>query len=289
MEKVIVTGAYGFLGDILVKTLKNKFPQSQIVPLGSSKPGGIDLSSLDFLSPKSFQGLDELFINFDPEQTGLVHVAACLEFNSHETIAKNIQMSLNLSEWSKAKNFAFNIFISTVSVYTPSEYTTIKDELKPVNYYGISKLAAENIWKLNIPQSQLAIVRPAGIMGLQDRPTLFWNKLLNLLVDENSQVEVTRLKSFRNYITPIELSNFIVKILQEKISGIFLAAGKEEKSTQDLIEQLEKRKGKKLNLKIFDDKGRDRQIFESSQEVLSELVGFEEQLKTILQDERIKV
>ncbi len=155
MKKVILTGSTGFLGS-LIKTKLLKFKNIELIELSNE----MDLVNLNSLKP-----LESIKIDIVIHCAGLAHTkkktSAFYQINHLGT--KNLLTVLT-------KNSPQNIiFISTVAVYGEESGNLIKENhpLNPKDYYGKSKLLAENeiINWADKNNSNYLIFRPSLIVG----------------------------------------------------------------------------------------------------------------------------
>ena len=138
MSKILITGAYGFLGKSIVKTLKGNF---QIFSL-SRKRGDYKIS-LDKEIPKLSQVFDLVI-----HAAGKAHSIPKTELEKQEFHNVNVTGTFNLlnalEQSGVPKQF---VFISSVSVYGKEEGTLIDENsiLEANDAYGLSKIAAEKL------------------------------------------------------------------------------------------------------------------------------------------------
>ncbi|MBG92460.1 MAG: UDP-glucose 4-epimerase [Chloroflexi bacterium] len=174
MEKILVTGAGGFVGGHLVTYLQEQ---------------GYEVIGVDINAPtteKNFRPIDirnqehirELLDQIRPKF--IFHAAAQTSVTESMRLPKkdvetNVLASINLALQSAefgVKRFIF--FSSGGALYgNPSELPVSEDtEIKPLSIYGTSKAATENY--LNIIQSntnlECSVLRPANIYGPGQNP-----------------------------------------------------------------------------------------------------------------------
>lgn len=275
--EIIVTGASGFLGTAILGYARNHIPDALVLPMKSPRYGGLDLT--DSQAPSL---LKEFQIS-NPKNTVLIHVAATIDWNTPSGLLKNILMSTHLSTWSREIGIGFNVFCSSVNVYGANISATVNTPPCPETFYGLGKLTEERLWQISVDESKLAIVRLAGLWGWQQRPTLFWNTLLlNAFKKskEHPKIVMNRKLSFRNYISVSDAAKCCLEVATHKMSGIFLAAGKDIMSTGDYLDAL-REYSPNLELLDEDDGSTDRLIYTPSVELLPWIKSFSENLEEL--------
>lgn len=151
-KKVIVTGGAGFIGSHLCEELVRL--GAMVISIDNYSAGKIeniihlkDCNNFKELNMDVCQqeGMDDLFADADT----VFHNAAskkniCL-FDPQKDLAINAGGTLNLLNFAKKHNIRKFVHASTGSVYgEPSIFpTTESHPLRPVSYYGVSKLAGE--------------------------------------------------------------------------------------------------------------------------------------------------
>ena len=121
----------------------------------------------------------------------------------------------------------------------------------------------------------------AGIWGWQQRPTLFWNRLLISAARGSSpepNLIIRRSRSRRNYISADEAARCLLRVGLDGIPGLFLAAGHETLDTQSFVQALRELPGSKLTVEWQDDGLDDEIVYLPSRELLGELNSFTDNL-----------
>jgi len=279
IHTIVVTGASGFLGQTILDTASRNTPDVEVVPVHSPQSGGIDLSLPDAPSALS----DSLHIE-EPENALLIHAAARVSWDSPDALLTNAAMALNVATWARTAGIGFCVLVSSVNVLpgvSKADVTTTPD---PQTLYGVGKLTAEYTWRQILPDDRRSIVRLAGIWGWQRRSTLFWNSLL-LATARGSAPEKTlvvrRGRSRRNYISANEASKCLLQVGMDRITGLFLAAGREVVDTKTYVDALQGLQGSRLSVDWQDDGGEDEQVYTVSRELLPCLESFSTALTDI--------
>ncbi len=161
MKSVLITGINGFVGKHLIEIFEKEYFVIGLDICEQSRSKKIKKYYQIDITNKSqlFQITDD--IDF------IVHLSALTNPNiEKEKLYKvNVEGVKNICEFAKIKNIKKIIYLSSVSVYSEvcGKIITEETKTKPINYYGETKLAAEEV----IKNSGLiyTILRPTNIFG----------------------------------------------------------------------------------------------------------------------------
>lgn len=279
MRTVVVTGSSGFLGGTLLKVAAKLAPDAAVVPIPSPRFGGLDLAQ-----PDAPERLEDAIQITNAKETILVHAAAKVSWDTPEGLLSNAAMALNVATWARSIDIGFCVLVSSVNVYPSVAKADVSTPCEPQTLYGAGKLAAEHVWRLVLPQERTAIVRLAGIWGWQEHPTLFWNRLL-LAAARGSPPEdapvARRAHSSRNYISDREAAECLLQAGMNRMTGLFVAAGRDAQDTGSFVEAVGELPGSRLCVEWHDDGGLDEQVYHPSAELAPWLKPFPEILSAI--------
>lgn len=223
MEKILVTGANGFLGQHLTLTLCKAGYKVIATGRGHCRiPGGtFEYRSLDLTGRLA---VGNLLTGIQPDV--IIHTAALSKpdecnANKERCLLENVEATRNLVTQSNA----FFIYVSTDFIFGengPHAETALPD---PLNFYGESKLRAERV--VEATNKSHAIVRPVFIYGKVWpglRPSfLHWVKT-NL--EAGKPIKVVRdQQRTPTYVN--DICNGIVSIIEKRATGAFHLAGKD--------------------------------------------------------------
>lgn len=160
----------------------------------------------------------------------------------------NRDLTIAVAEKAKAEGIRQFIFMSSMIVYGPSgkvgEAKIItKDTIpEPINYYGNSKLLAEEgILPLQSPSFKVAILRPPMIYGKGSKG----NYPLMSKFAKASPI-FPKLDNARSMLHIDNLTNFICLLIDNEEKGIFFPQNKEWVQTAEMVKLISEVNGKKV-------------------------------------------
>jgi nucleoside-diphosphate-sugar epimerase len=255
LRKIVVTGATGFVGANLVHALiEQKDVELYVITRSSSHSSRLDSIKHKFkeILYVSLDNRNELFKLIERIKPDIVyHLATYGGFPNQadqtQMIQSNLQATMNLLDASIA--YGVKTFINTGS---SSEYglkdapMTETDVCEPVNFYGITKLAATNYCTMLGKNSQtkvctLRLFSPYG--PLEDRSRLYASIIDALSRDESSKL--SRPQSVRDFIEIEKVVQVYLEIVQADFQSgdiVNVASGK-----QQTIEQFYQTIARKLD------------------------------------------
>lgn len=246
MNKVLLTGASGFVGSRMLKILKD---DHEVVIVGRNKIDGHQFFYCDFLEDRVntdwFEGVDTIF-----------HLAGLAHTDLHGDLAESLHMKIN---YSFTKDFAKSasenqirqfIFLSSVKAQSGighSEKITEESNACPEGYYGISKKLAEDTLIKISEQSQMSIkiIRSSLVYGPNVKGNL---KSMKEAVKRNIFPPIPEFQNRRSMIHVDDLIRSLIFIskknnLEEKI---FIVTDGKDYSSCEIYETLALRYGKFL-------------------------------------------
>lgn len=224
----MVTGANGFIGWYLVRDLLQKGYNVVATGKGPSRllftSEYLKYETLDFTNREAVHGL---FKKFKPDV--VVHAGAMgkpdeCELNKEAALATNVTGTEYLLEAATTCHSYF-VFISTDFVFEGKSLEYKEDEaLSPVNYYGQTKLLAEEAVK-NYPFNW-SIVRTIMVYG---KPMSGRQNLLTIVADllqkgESYQVFTDQTRK-PTYVE--DLTTALITMIPKRANGIFHICGKD--------------------------------------------------------------
>lgn len=220
-EKVLVTGASGFLGRAVVEALQDgsNFEVSGLIGKSSKNnaPGTLlpaNLFSADISDYSTLKGFEESFKNIKT----VIHTAGLAHQFGQTT--KEDFWKVNVRGTKNVCNLAFKtgaehfVLISSVSVYGNYGSAEIDEsfECRPEGIYAESKLESESRAKeiCGANGMRLTILRPSTIIGEGDRGN---TARLIKMIDQGRFVWIGEGKNKKSLIYKKDVANAILKLL----------------------------------------------------------------------------
>lgn len=227
MQRILITGANGFVGKILCETLQDA-GHHVIALVGNTSPAPSHADHLLQCDIRNVEALEQAIAEADP--THVVHLAAITHVPTSFkepllTWETNVMGSVNLLQalQNKAPK-AFVLFVSSSEVYGGSFKQAIplneSSPCQPLNPYAASKLAAEAAVNEYFRQGQPGIiVRPFNHIGAQQSPdfaTASFARQIALVEAGEQQplLKVGNLQAERDFLDVRDVCNAYVALLQ---------------------------------------------------------------------------
>ncbi len=229
--KVLVTGASGFVGQKLIKKLKQRRHSVKEFSI-SSKQNILNFKQLE----SAVKGMDVV-----------IHLAAILDESSKQLMDVNVKGTENVC-LACEKHRVKLVFLSSVGVHG-NEEKEINEETgyNPLTKYEESKMLAEQI-VLNFQETiEVIVIRSALVMGANE----YWRKIIKLI-----QKGFPLIGSGENIFQTIyvdELAQAIV-FLMEKVHGsgeVFIVSEKQKHSLKQVVEMIQEELGLKKQVKTI--------------------------------------
>ncbi|MCT7566360.1 NAD-dependent epimerase/dehydratase family protein [Aliarcobacter butzleri] len=228
MNKILITGSTGYLGNSFINQFGNKYTFEKFSLL-NQKIEDIKLDNIDAIL----------------HCAALVHQKVEHSYEKYHDI--NVEYPLKLAKLAKQNGVKQFVFISTIAVYGEDEKKLDENTIcNPTTPYGKSKLEAEKeLLKLHDDNFTVSIVRPPMIYGKNAPGNI---DSLVKLVKKSPIIPLANIKNKRSFIFIQNLLHIIEEVILQKKSGIFLACDDEPLSTSKLIEFIAKNIEKKTYL-----------------------------------------
>ena len=228
MQKVLVVGASGLVGSILMQIGINKYEM-----FGTFNKNVIRANNYVKLNVADRRKVFEIIKDVKPELVvdthSVTNVDYC-ELHPEEAWSINVVGTKNVAEACKISGAKYT-FISSDYVFDgkKSRYAE-KDKPHPINYYGKTKLAAEMILKaLDI---NALTVRTAVIYGnAKGNKTSFVSWIVERL--KNNQVTKVVIDQYNNPTLADSLAEIILSLFEIDADGLFHVTGNECISRHD--------------------------------------------------------
>ena len=240
MKKILITGAGSYIGTSVEEWLK----QSKFT--GLYQVDTVDMRG-DGWKQYDFFGYDTVF-----HVAGIAHadVGAVTEEQKKMYYAVNCDLAIATAQ--KAKREGVNQFVYMSSIIVYGEGKSIKEikniipgtQPKPSNFYGNSKLKAEQLLKqLQDETFRIAILRPPMIYGEDCRGN--YQRLAKMAI---SLPLFPCIKNERSMLYIENLCEFVRLLIDSGRGGLFFPQNKEYVSTSYMVKAISKEHGKNILL-----------------------------------------
>lgn len=249
--KILLTGSSGFIGKNLKKTLKRRFKDSQVVALkrnGKLSDNEHLINYEDILTLMECEACENVDYAF--------HLAGITKgISKRQFFRANVSPTENLLEALSKKSPKLKrfIFLSSHAAAGPSmdkdHYKKETEEPSPIEYYGKSKLLAEEVVKKYNQILPYTILRPGSVYGPGDSDFLNIFKMAKLGINVYSGNK-------NKYVSLIYIDDLVEGIInaslsEKTISKTYFLCNDEQVTWQKLHETIFKICGKeRLTLNI---------------------------------------
>lgn len=240
-NRILITGANGLLGQALVQRMGDSSDYT-VLATGRAEKSPLESSPCDYarLDVTDPDGVSAVFQEFDPNVVvncaAYTDVAAC-EDNRNEAWTVNARAVKRLAKQCQA-NGTHLAQISCASVFNgtrgPHDENARPD---PVNYYGRTKLAAENAVR-EAGRSNWTLVRTSLPYGAGR--ALSRSNLALRTIERLSQGDSLRVADDR-YCTPtyvVDLAAGIERLIEYETSGLYHLSGRERLSHHEFAHKV---------------------------------------------------
>lgn len=216
---LLITGASGFIGSMLLKQLSNS--DWPIIPVVRKARGFKNEIVIDFCAPNFTTAINTL-----PKVSTIIHLGASVgcDGKTREVLFEpNVLATAELANWAYKNNVYF-IFASTIMVCgVKNSYITSESKPNPDTDYGYSKWLAEEIIKISGVKH--AILRISGVFGKGGPHHLGINKSINDALNGLIPIQFGYGSIKRNYIFVKDLCSMLNFCCENKVEGTHFVAG----------------------------------------------------------------
>lgn len=294
--KILITGANGLLGQHLVKILLEKNYQVFASGKGADRLAFAQNERYSYHEMDIADGNSVSKVMNTVQPDVVVHAAAMTqvddcELNPQQCERTNVQGTANVLTEAELHSRHF-IYISTDFVFDGEKGNYAEeDDLKPISYYGFTKMQAEGI--VQTSEISWSIVRTCLVYGNVLQGTR--SNIISWVRDSLQQGKNIRVVSdqFRTPTYVGDLAKGIVLIIEKKAEGIYHLSGKDLLTPYDMAQQtadlldLDKNKIEKVDASTFTQPGKRPlrtgfQIEKARQQLGYEPLTFKEGLEKLL-------
>lgn len=263
---ILITGINGFVGSILRRSLEAKGYLVFGIDTESKDPSvrQADITSL----PAVLQCMEELSPDF------IFHLAAISRVDLTDPsllYSINVNGTMNLlSAAARLKKKPGFLLVSSSQVYgvvDDSRQPITEDvPIRPVNHYGASKAAAENIARVfhldhGLP---LVIVRPFNHTGRGQDPHFIIPKIASALREKKHGIELGNLSVIRDFMDVRDVADAYIRLMERLPDGeIFNVASGTGYRLSDLLTLMQELSHTTLEIKQSDSLLRKNEIIKS--------------------------
>ena len=293
--KSLVTGAAGFIGSHTAERLKDlghevigvdnfsSYYSLELKQLNAEalKSKGIPIINCDLRDPNlaSVLPTDIDYIFHYAAQPGISTTSTFEDYFNN-----NILATKNLIDYALAcKHLKLFVNIGTSSIYGLEATFTEDVAPKPASYYGVTKLAAEQLvlQKSREKQFKACSLRLYSVIGPRERPEKMYTKLIDLGLKGEAfplfEGSDTHLRSF-TYVGDIVDGVVSVIGYEDKVDGEIINLGTEvEHTTQEGIEAVEKVLGRSIKINVIPKRAGDQLRTKANIDKARKLLGYNPQ------------
>lgn len=253
-KRVLVTGASGFTGSHLIRTLKNLGCDTLSISMRNT------LSSIDnaFVTADITDSLrlTEIIKNYRPDY--IIHLAA-ISFVGHDNNLDfyhvNVIGTQNLLDSILASKIPPPklLITSSANVYgaLEAENITEQDNCLPVNHYAVSKLAMEKIVATYFDKLKIIIVRPFNYTGVGQAEHFLIPKIISHYKENKKTIELGNIDVSRDYSDVSFVIDAYVKLLESDFhSDIVNVCSSRLISLENIISRMNEIAGYNINVVV---------------------------------------
>jgi len=249
-NKVLITGASGFTGKYLTKYLEEK--QFFVYGLSNELNDDSTLLKCDITDKDSIvRIINEIKPNY------IIHLAA-ISFVQHNDVQEiynvNVLGTENLLEACKSFDFIKKVILaSSATIYGNQSLDTYHEALcpNPINHYGISKYAMEQIAKNYFQIVPIIIVRPFNYTAPGQSINFIIPKIADAFKYKRANIELGNLNTYREYNSIEFICNAYYELLVSDVkSEIFNLASGTTHSLNEILAIFYEFTQHKLNISI---------------------------------------
>lgn len=145
------------------------------------------------------------------------------------------------------------ILVSSATIYGNQEQNILDENLipNPINHYGISKLAMEQIAKTYFDKLNIIIARPFNYTGVEQSDNFLIPKIIKCFRDKKTEIELGNLNVKREFNDVTFVCEVYKKLFEANIKNeIVNIASNRIISLKDVIKNMNKISGYQINISV---------------------------------------
>ena len=266
MWRVLVTGGAGFIGSRLVRRIETEWPNADVTVIDDFRSGDFknlegfrgeliaaDMATIDYKQALRASDFDAVF-----------HLASITDtrvMDQRQMCWDNIESFRRLLEFTRERQTPITYASSAATYGIDGKVNVETDERKPANVYGFSKVQLENLaekyrrdpelanWKLNA-------VRYFNVYGPHEQhkgamASMIYQLYLQMKAGKRPRVFKSG-EQQRDFVHVDDAVQNTMLAMHGAKAGVFNTGSGEAKSFNDVIEQLNKALGTKLEAEYID-------------------------------------
>jgi len=231
-ERVLITGANGFIGSALLRRLAGT--KWEVIPLNRKSSILINEVVLDFCDEDFYVKIDSL-----PKVDAVVHLGARIGWDGSsrsDLFVPNVLATAELARWAN-KVGAYLVFASA-AIICGLDNPYIKSDSKPKfdSDYGYSKWLAEELIRMSGVKN--AMLRISGVYGRNGPKHLGLNLSIDNALNGKRPIQYGAGNQKRNYIYVEDLADILLYCLENRIEGTHLIAGCNTNTVSEMLETI---------------------------------------------------
>ncbi len=232
MEKIIVSGAGGFIGQYVVSALLDRgYEVIALIHKNTlKKRKNLKVVSKDICDDSFVNDI----VNYVDSCDAVIHLAADISMQVKECVIDTNCIGtlhmIQISNFFSAKSF---IFMSSIPVIGIPERIPITEQhpIRPRTLYHVTKYAGEHMVEcLCKKNTKTVIIRISSPIGAGMNQKNYLSMLLDCCMNQLPIEIYGKGSRVQNYIDVRDVSDFVADVLQENINGVYLIAGKKSVS-----------------------------------------------------------
>lgn len=239
-ERIFITGINGFTGKHLEKFLLEK--GYEVYGIVNTKTSNKNHFKCDLLDKTT---LSEILIKIKPDY--VYHLAAISFVNDSNKLRMyevNVLGTLNLLESITDLEYRPQkiLIASSAAIYGNQNKEVLDESMTPlpVNHYGNSKLAMENMVRTYFDRLNIALVRPFNYTGVGQEDHFLIPKIVQHFKEKRKVIELGNLDVYREFNDVRDIIRIYYKLMNSDFQSdvVNVCSGKEI-SLNDILKKME--------------------------------------------------